>query len=231
MLSSLVPDDLSLARLIADLDQEVANKGLRIELSTDFIELERLCAKEADRDDVSVCFSPRQFDFTPASAFWLAGYSADGSLVHTQAMRLENLGGLSLAEHWNQQLRRLYVDMSDHAKLREFCGASTSIRGNVVYHGEMWIAPSFRNNGLAQSLSRLCLAIGLMRWKPDWIYAFVSREVVLSGLAIRKGYLHFEPLAIEWENPPGLFDPDEWLVYVSKLDLCKLVKKRAWERS
>ena len=218
-------DDLAIARFISEHETYAGSSGLRLELSTDFSRLETLCEATGGRGGLDPCFSPRYFDLTPAHAAWIGGWSENGTLLHTQAIRVDNLGGLSLAEHWRQQMRRLYADPIPGVAFERFCTAVDRLGGTIAYHGAMWSHPDSRRAGLGSALSRLQLAIALNRFDPDWVYGFVSRDLIFSGYGLSEGYLHYEPCAITWSRDPGLFDPNDWLVYMTRHDLLNLVKQ------
>lgn len=219
-------DPLVAARYAADITRRIEAQGLAISEHTDFAALERQCADLEEKPGLSEPFSPRFFDIGPADGLWLCGRNSEGAVVHVQAMRRDTLDGLTLAEHWRQQLRRIHCDQSAPVRFDEqFCPATRDISGVVVEHGEMWIAPDARKRGLAGHLARLALALALLKWVPDYVYGYVSEELVLNGFPAREGYMHMQPRAVDWTHPAVRFSADDYLVWMARQDLEHLVRQ------
>ena len=221
-----IQDPLVVSRYIAAILERVEVDGLVIDAYTDFQALQRMCESLSGKASVSAPFSPDFFDIGPADGLWLCCRDAKDRVVHVQAMRRETLEGIDLATHWCQQLRRLYSDRSAAVRFVErFCPAAQDITGVVVYHGEVWITPRMRRRRLAGLLSRLALALALLKWTPDYVYGFNDESVALSGLTAREGYMHMQPHPVEWERPPDHINPSEWLVWMGRRDLEYLVRQ------
>ncbi len=148
-------------------------------------------------------------------------------MVHVQALRRETLDGVDLATYWCQKLRRIFCDRNEEVRFDErFCPAAREITGAIVEHGEMWIAPQIRGKAaLAGSLSRLALALALIKWAPDYVYAFIAPKLVLNGFSARFGYMHMQPCAIAWLHPAERINADEYLVWMARQDLEHLVRQ------
>ena len=221
-----IHDPLVVARYIAAILDRVEVDGLTIDVHTDFQALHRLCASLKGKSAVSEPFSPEYFDIGPSDGLWICGSDAKGRPVHIQALRRDSLEGIDLATHWRQQLRRIHVDRSDTTRFDGgFCPAATEISGIVVEHGEMWIAPRLRGRRLAGYLSRLALALALLKWVPDYVYGYVDKNLAAKGFPVREGYMHMQPQAVDWVEPPPQFSLGEWLVWMPRRDLEYLVRQ------
>ena len=217
---------LQTSRFISSIEREINQRGLTVECMTDFTELNRECDLIDDKLGATEPFSNLFFDIVPSQGFWIRGTDPEGRLSHVQAMRLDNLEGISLADHWAQQLRRIHCDPNPGARLSGGgAPAAHMITGRVVYHGEMWIAQHMRGRGLGGYLSRLALGLAQARWAPDFVYGFVKTDLVRAGFAVREGYMHMQPEGIAWDQAPSNINADDWIVWMGREHLTYLVQQ------
>lgn len=217
-------DSLEIADRISALRKRARDSGINIVLRTDFANVyDEINATEGP--ETSPAYHPKSIDLTEEIGFFLMGYKDHGKLVHTQAMRLDHLGKTTLAEHWKQQIKRLWTDHHPGTGFGEPCAPSAEvICGRVVYHGDMWLHKDFRSTGLAPPLVRLGLCVGLQQLRPDFVYGFIEPALQAKGFGTRNGYPHQEPNALNWwKAPPGI-DELEWMVWASKNDILNLVR-------
>jgi hypothetical protein len=206
---------------VAALCRQIEAAGIAVEQTYSFARLEEAAAQADGKPEISEPFSRRYFDTVEDDAICIIGRdAATDRIVHTQALRRDRLGERTLFAHWKEQLRRIYADPAPAAQLgKNHCPAARDIRGDVVYHGDLWLDPAFRGKGASEALTRLGQALGFMRWNPDYIYAFVSEALIMKGVTLRQGYMHFQPIANDWQRPPDHIKPTDWLAWNGRADL------------
>ncbi len=208
------PVDLDVARFLEQERAAVEAVGLSIELRDDFDELRSNCEGSGGKGKLSEPFHPAFMDVTAANGFWICGCTKKGKVRHVQAVRLDSLGQTSAGEFWTRNLRRIH----DVQVGTNHCPAAYQMTGRVAYHGEMWIAPKRRRRGLAARLARIAQAVAYLRWKPDFMYGFVSNRLVQSGFPAQEGYQNMQPNAIDWIDVPNDINRDDWMVWNSRQD-------------
>lgn len=179
----------------------------KIEVTTgsNFEEYSEIIHTERKVQNLGAPFDFKQYDLKKEDAFWLIGRNREGELIHSQAAKKVPLHGASLATH----LRTHFVDFPppipgvdfERSRFRATPGMR-GITGNVVYHGEVWMAPEegqYRGTGLSTVLARTGLLEIMRRWNPDFIYGFMLRQVAFKGFSERMGYFHNEPGALKWQ--------------------------------
>jgi hypothetical protein len=170
-------------------------------------------------------FSTRFFDLHGSTAFWIGAYDNRGNVVSVQAAKVEDLQDRSLAEHWQQQQRRIFVDPNPQARFgNEHAHDAYFLRGKIVYHGNLWLRRDVRGKGLAEPLTQLGFLVALLKWSPDYLYGLMAATAAEKGFGIRVGYRRFVPRGTHWEMPPGHIRPDDWLVYSTRSDLIGLAR-------
>ena len=205
---------------------EIADRNaIDIEVSSDFDAFRELRKTQTDRPPLSPVFDPAVSDLGSKNAFWIKGCNRQGEVVHTQAMRLNDLTGCSLADHLFQR-RVAYmppgisvdIDRSDFGS----APASHFITGDVCYHGELWLKGGhngLRGGGLTSALPRLALGLALLEWSPDFVFGLVHPLAACKGLAAREGYMHLAPGGILWHQLDDVDVFEEWLVWMSREDI------------
>jgi hypothetical protein len=215
---------------ISNIDQIAGRHGMKIEVSSDFEAFRQLRCAQQERTPISPVFDCRATGLNGANGFWIKGTSEDGELVHLQAVRLEDLTGLSLAEHLYKH-RQVYAPPGVEVDLEQTDYAATPashrITGKVCYHGELWLkgGPNgYRGHGLTAALPRLALALAHMAWSPDFMFGLVHPMAACKGLPAREGYMHLEPGGILWQRKESEEIYDEWLVWMGHTDLQHLLR-------
>lgn len=213
------------AQLISASAEIFDRYGVRLVTGTNFNEYHRALLKHRPNQPLGAPFDPTIHKMSTKNSFWIIGYDADDRIVHTQAMRLIDLGSQSLAEYMRASFRQfppVGVDLDlDASRYRAGPGARR-IRGTAAYHGELWLDnsnPDIRGSGLSSMLGHFAFMTALHRFNPDHVFGFVARPVAHKGLAERLGFMHNEPSAVNWhmaESPKVL---EGFMVYMSNEDL------------
>ncbi|WP_227270919.1 hypothetical protein [Roseobacter weihaiensis] len=193
-------------------------------IGDDFEEYRELLAEGRPDHILGAPFDPTLHDLNEKNAFWIVGRSADGTMMHAQAMRLLDTGTSSVGEFFRYNFRKFPppgVDI-DYQRSRYRAGPGAQrMTGRVCYHGEVWMGGEpgqYRGSGLSSLLGRFAFLTALQRLSPDYIMGFILKPVAFKGFVERQGYMHAEPGALRWYKQ-GAADPMEtFMVYMSNED-------------
>ncbi|NIA67238.1 hypothetical protein HBA54_01375 [Pelagibius litoralis] len=216
-------------RYIADIIQISEARGLLLEVSTDFEEFRKVRMAQSDRSTLYPMYDVACTYIDSSNGFWIKGVDENGELIHTQAMRLLDLSGTTLADHFRLH-RQKYMTPGNTDDPTQYDYSPTpacqKISGRVCYHGELWLKEDdgkrFRGTGLTTILPRMALALSLMEWSPDFVFGFMYPHAACRGLAAREGYMHMEPGF--WHAPGSPESFAEWLVWMAREDLEHLMR-------
>lgn len=215
---------LDVSAAIAVIQSRISKLGLTLKESADFELFEQTVRATEDRY-LMEDFSPRFFDLHGKTAFWVGAFNSHDHVVSVQAAKVEELQDRSLAEHWQQQQRRMFVDPNPQARFgTAHAHDAYFMRGKIVYHGNLWLRKDVRGQGLAEPLTQLGFLLSLLKWSPDYLYGLMSAKSAEKGFGIRVGYRRFVPRGTHWEIAPGHIRHDDWLVYSTRADLFGLAK-------
>ncbi|WP_085905869.1 hypothetical protein [Kiloniella majae] len=205
---------------LSAIKEQLEGYGIGIETSEDFEEFQSVCAGADRRHSISEPFSPEYFDILPKEGVWMRGYDHNGKTIHTSALRINDLGDVTLAEYWLKQLKRLHGGQP----AKTSCPGAKKITGKVVYQGDVWLHKDHRGNDLGGLFFKLGLVTALLKWDPDYVYGFVAEKLIFKGFAARGGYVHCEPAGSHWSQTPNV-DPKDWLVWMGKDDVHYLAEQ------
>ena len=216
---SRVFDPLAVAEWAWSMKDRLATDGITLETSDNFADFEAACKDLEGKDAIAAPFDGAHFDIAPRDGFWILGWH-EGRVIHIQAMRRDSLEGITLAAHWGKQFARIHAGVLG----KRHAPGAFEITGNVVYHGELWIEPAARSQGMAPLCCKLAHALAMIKWAPDYIYAFMSDKLIRCGFHVREGFAKCHPRAIDWVETPSDVDPADWLVWNSMEDLLHQVR-------
>lgn len=213
-----------LMSVITGLDEEAFAHGIQITLENDFHEMKKT-GESLDKLPLTPNFDPQKTDIGPGNGFWMKGVDMTGDVVLTQAARMYDCRNVTLAL-LHQSLRAFYSDPSVHAEKGEKCEceapATHAICGAVSYHGELWLDKRYRGLGLTYSLSRLLMALVLLRWRPDYLFGMAQPGICTKGVGARYGYRNMQPHGMIW-TVPSSGTLDEWVIWNDQQDLERTV--------
>lgn len=212
------------APFIATSRDILRSHGIEITIGSNFEDYSHIIKSERKVQNLGAPFDHEKYDLVAGESFWLIGRNKNGELIHTQAAKKVHLKGKNLAGHLLHHFRDFPPPLPgvdfDRSRFRATPGAHR-IEGDVVYHGEVWMAPedgTYRGTGLSTVLARTGLLEIMRRWNPDYIYGFMLRQVAFKGFSERMGYFHNEPGALHWQIA-GRDDPLEaFLTWLSEED-------------
>lgn len=217
--SDLFTTITNVAYLVGELDRS----GISVEIGDDFLVFRRLRNNQKDRSAMYPMFDVASSYVDASNAFWICGFNKDNELIHTQAVRLLDLGDDSLAQHLRNH-RHKYITPGSTPNPDNTFFASLPVLDNICgragYHGEFWIKAGTigrRNIGLTAVLSRIAFEMSMKLWSPDFLFGFVPTQMATRGVSVRYGYTHCELGA--WHGPEQEVTSEEMLVWMSNEDL------------
>jgi len=217
------------SRLLAETLDLLAQRQLFVSIGDDFHEYKSLVAQYRPGQPLGLPYDPDHTDLSGGKGFWAVGRNPAGVVVQTQAVRLVDLKGGTLADHMIENFRDyppsgVPIDLED-SWYRPGPGARR-IRGNAYYHGEMWINPdegSYRGRGMIDILARFAFLTSMLHWSPDYLFGFMPRSIARRGLQEREGYMHVDPYCLSWKIK-GQNKPVEGnMVYMAAEDIQHIV--------
>ena len=206
--------------ILRDLEQA----GIFLEVGDDFTKFRSYRALQADRGPIYPVFDTASSYIDHTNGFWICGFDSLGELVHTQAVRVFDLSGISLAQHLNVH-RHKYItpDTTPDPDLTFYSGPGSldKITGKVCYQGEFWLRARGlggpRSQGATSLLSRILFEIMVGIWNPSYVFAFVPRQLAAKGAHLRYGYSHCEPG--RWLGPDGQVTEEDYLIWMDANDI------------
>lgn len=209
---------------VSVLIQDLENAGMRIEVGDDFSLYRYYRGTCRDRGAISPLFDTASSFIDETNGFWICGFNEADELVHTQAVRLLDLSGITLGKHLDMHRHKYIVpDTTPDPDLTFFQGpeALKIVTGLVGYCGDFWL-PSRglggpRSHGATGLLSRLLFEVLEQAWQPDFVFAFVPKQLASKGAHLRYGYSHCE--AGNWIGPDHQVTNDEYLIWMNAKDI------------
>lgn len=218
------------ANFIASAAMMVDELGITLESGTDFSVYKTELQGLAGRGALIPVFDPDSTTFDENDAFWIIGRDDNQEIVHTQAVRMFDLGKDHLAAFLEPRMEEFTpTTWAFDEELSDFVAApgSLEVKGKVCCHGEFWIKggpQGFRTKGLAIFLTRLGMALSAMKWSPDYVFALMQSLTICKGLAARAGFLHTAQTNLYWEVPDYPENLEVWMTWVSRNDINYLMK-------
>src|SRR6266540_4250609 len=162
-------DPLAAVRAIALLVAHARETGLGMTISSDFSELRQI-RRELRSADVSPMFDPEVSQLDEPRAFWLAARLSSGQPIGIQAFRVDivhpNLAEWALGWMAGLYLKRKELVLPRRSGPPVHTRAIT-LSGKVVYHGELWIDPHYRNRQCFGIFPRAGMLLAYLKWLPD----------------------------------------------------------------
>ncbi|SFS16611.1 hypothetical protein [Yoonia litorea] len=219
-----------MAKNVSLIVRELEDAGMRIELGDDFATYRAYRSNCAGRSIDFPIFDAATSFIDASNGFWICGFDKNDQLVHTQAVRLLDLGDLTLAEHLDTHRHKYIVADSTPDPDQTFFRGPEALRlvtGRVGYCGDFWLAPQGlggpRSQGATSLLARLVFEVMEKTWRPDFAFAFVPKQLAAKGAHLRYGYSHCEPG--RWIGPDQQITHEEYLIWMSAFDIDNLVAR------
>ncbi|MDW3223393.1 MAG: hypothetical protein R8G34_10970 [Paracoccaceae bacterium] len=217
-----------LSRILHDLEEA----GIQVEVGDDFSRYRAYRSQQLDRGPIYAMFDVTSSFVDRTNGFWICGFNSSGELIHTQAVRLLDLSGVSLAKHLSDH-RHKYItpDTTPDPDLTYYSGpkALKTITGTVCYQGDFWLRARGlggpRSQGATALLSRILLEIAMQAWDPDYFFAFVPKQLGAKGAHLRYGYCHCEPG--RWLGPDQQVTEEDYLIWMDADDMANMKPQEA----
>ncbi len=221
-MQSGLKDPLSVARVVCELERRMAVQGLTVELSTDFNALAAF--RERNRGArITPLFDCKIADI---DGFWLKLTNADGGEVGMGAYRIDTVDS-NLADWALGWILGHYIKRGELILPAEFkppMGSKTeTLRGRIVYYGELWHHSSVRKTGLLELFPRFGHFLCMLKWHPDAIWGLAGYDMAMRGRVTRISFPRLERNFLRWRHQPGDADSNEWISIADRDDLEFLV--------
>jgi hypothetical protein len=210
----------NLSGILRDLEEA----GIYIEIGDDFAKYRAYRNQHHNRGQMYAMFDITSSFIDRTNGFWVCGFNSTGELVHTQAVRLIDLSGISLAKHLTDHRHKYITPNTTPDPDRTFFEgprALDTITGKVCYQGDFWVRAAGlggpRSQGATTLLSRVLLEITFATWSPDYAFALVPKQLAAKGAHLRYGYCHCEPG--RWMGPDQQITDEDYLIWMGADDM------------
>lgn len=212
--------------------RDLEDAGMRVEVGGDFSLYRSYRNSQTDRGGLYPIFDTASSFIDETNGFWVCGFNDANEVIHTQAVRLLDLPGISLGRHFEVH-RHKYItpDTTPDPDLTFYMGpeALKSVTGRVCYHGDFWLPNRGlggpRSRGATNLLSRLLFEIVQQTWTPDYMFALVPKQLAAKGAHLRYGYSHCEPG--KWIGPDRQVTDEDYLIWMNANDMANALSQEA----
>lgn len=191
-------------RFVANSSELFEHYGVKMEIGYDFDAYREILKFARPDQMLGAPFDPDIHELTAANALWMIGRNAEGEIIHTQALRMLDMAGMTIAEYFTRRFREFPPPVPGinlkRSRFRAGPCAKRS-RGRVCYNGEFWIKPgeaTFRGQGLSCVLGRFAFFQAMQHWDPDHMVGFMAHQVACKGFPQRLGWMNTQPGALRW---------------------------------
>lgn len=202
--------------------------GIRLEIGDDFAKYRTYRGQQRDRGPIYAMFDVTSSYVDRTNGFWVCAFDSNGDLIHTQAVRLLDLSGITLGMHLDAHRHKYITPDTTPDPDQTFYsgpGALHAITGRVCYQGDFWLRGRGlggpRSQGATALLSRVLLEIMVAAWQPTFVFALVPKNLAAKGAHLRYGYCHCEPG--RWLGPDQQVTEEDYLIWMGANDMANLV--------
>jgi len=195
--------------------------GISLEIGSSLEAFSQKIANQPERHQSSPMFKDGCDEAYVENLCWFAGFDTSGELVHTQAIKLFDVGKIPFEAFLHSQIWNIFpYGYNPDYKVKNFylSDEARSISGKITYHGELWLKETLRGGCLAVLLARLMLIKTLLKWSPDYFVGFQRPMSALRGLGAKESYARLEQRTLIMRNDltDDLFEG--WLVWMSRAE-------------
>lgn len=212
-------------RFVANSTEIFHHYGVEMEIGYDFEQYRDMLDFARPEQELGAPFDPDLHELTAENALWMIGRNAGGEIIHTQALKMLDMGGRTIAEYFTKGFRDFPPPMPnmDARRSRFRAGPYSKVnRGSVCYNGEFWIKPgeaSLRGQGLSSVLGRYAFFQAMQHWDPDHMVGFMAKQVACKGFPQRLGWMHTQPGAVRWFVKGSDTPFEGFMTFMSRDDL------------
>ncbi|MEI4235377.1 hypothetical protein [Roseovarius sp. D22-M7] len=207
---------------------QLEKAGIRLEFGDDFAKYRTYRNQQHDRGPIYPMFDVASSYVDRTNGFWVCAFDSYGELIHTQAVRLLDLSGITLGRHLNDHRYKYITPGSTSDPDRTFYSGPEAlhvITGRVCYQGDFWLRARGlggpRSQGATALLSRVLLEIMVATWEPNFVFALVPKNLAAKGAHLRYGYCHCEPG--RWLAQDQQVTEEDYLIWMGANDMANLV--------
>lgn len=207
----------SIARIMFD-------SGVGLMIGRDLGEFKRYAEQQPDKGHLHPAFDIDEPGNRDMEGLWIIGRRRNGEIVHTQAIKLIDLGDRSFGEYLKRNVSEYRSHGYDFDLDRTdifLTDAAARMSGRITYHGELWLKggpDGIRGGSNVILLTRLMLLVAMQVWAPDYMFGLQSPMTACRGLSTREGYSRCEQQSIVWYPSDGSSPEEDWLVWMSAED-------------
>ncbi|MES5485137.1 hypothetical protein QMZ05_20495 [Bradyrhizobium sp. INPA03-11B] len=220
---------LQVARFLQVYDDAAAKKGIKLSIGFDFREYVSTMRATPTKGQTYPTFRPDCSPIESGQGYWIIGVDKHDQVALSDAARLFDLSHSNFAEHF-QSLKAFYTDpaLYAHAEDRCICRApsATQITGKVAYHGDLWVRPDFRGQGMAKIAAGIAHGVSFAMWAPDFLCALVAHFSLDKGLVAQYEMLHHEPGGAVLQLAKEKIAEEDWLIWLTGEELRSQVESR-----
>lgn len=186
------PPDI-LTNFLLAAERVVRERGATLEIGN-FDDMARVNAQHYDSwGRLVTMFDPRVAPIPADRAICIIGRDSAGDIAVTQATRLYDFAGTTLALEVASN-RLFYPDSRPppHERCEVTATSAQTLDGLAIYSGALWIRPDFRRRNLSPVLARIGRSLAFALHGATIAFSFARNELVTNGVAAGYGYKHFE---------------------------------------
>lgn len=192
---------------LLDAEEMVLNaledRGITIIRSSNFTDYAQLLKDHLPDRKLGPPFDPEIHDLNENNGIWLAGFSKENELVHTQAVRLLSEDRVNVSDYFSDHFLKFPppgVEIDQEKSWFKSGPGARRLNGRIAYHGEVWLQdnPEYRGSGVIDLTGRLVFCAASRHLRPDAFIGLMTSPLARKGLPERQGYMHSEPRVIEW---------------------------------
>ena len=210
------------------LEFEIESLGYKVQFHTDFSQFNSI--KQLARGyPTGAEFSLRNNKLNCRNAFWasLTELDSPSTFVGLQAFRVDNIRP-NLRVWAAQNIPKQHREYGDVVELRsgaDIESMSSSLKGNLVYHGELWLGRQVKAKSAFETFGNLGLLEAKLRFSPKAIWALTSHQMARHGHIQRLGYVHLEQNFLNWKSHSSPeVDKSECLAITTDKDLNRIAR-------
>jgi hypothetical protein len=218
-------DPLALARLCVQLELQLEEHGYIVTVYNDMQTLDS-AVQRCRSKPVSPMHNPEACDFSDNRAFWMSMEDHRGVTCGLQAFRCDWIE-TNLSDWCAPYMIGIYMRCNElmvpNAQRPSKDSIGNTLKGLLVYHGELWVSRQTRSRKVFDAFTRLGLLLSMMKWNPDAIWGLAGETMAKHGHPNRIGYTSIEKGFLKWEWASTGIDPVEYLTVVNRSGLQQLV--------
>jgi hypothetical protein len=218
-------DPLALARLCVQLELQLEEHGYIVTVCNDMQTLDA-AVQRCRSKPVSPMHNHEACDFSENRAFWMSMEDHRGVTCGLQAFRCDWIE-TNLSDWCAPYMIGIYMRCNElmvpNAQRPSKDSIGNTLRGLLVYHGELWVSRQTRSRKVFDVFTRLGLLLSMMKWNPDAIWGLAGETMAKHGHPNRIGYTSIEKGFLKWEWASSGIDPVEYLTVVNRSGLQQLV--------